>query len=251
MASVGHRALALFSLQSRASATRRSSKESQVQDINKTMERKASELDNRCSEACIRAGLTALLFAALAFSMLSPLAKQKAFDALGDYILSRLLLKDELDALEADKCWQILNRREIGVSKWTMARLTDYDCTSEPMEPEPNPQIAPPPLNPEVPDAPKEPETNAQLAPPSFVRIRAPLDSAVTIANRLTALGNGDLLTHARRATNQYDFKIYRWAVLWNRLFSQNGWLPGLASNQEKRSVNSMRSYSREERFNT
>ena len=109
----------------------------------------------------------------------------------------RYWLKETLDELDADECWQSLNRRESGVSKWTMARLTDYECTSEPKEPETNPQLAIPPLNPEAPP------------PPRFLRISVPLDSAVTIADRLTALGNGDLLTQARRATNQYDFKIY------------------------------------------
>jgi hypothetical protein len=211
------------------------------------MEWKASELDNRCSEACVRAGPTALLFSALAISLLQPLARQKSFDALGGYILSRLLLKDALDALETDECWQNLNRRESEVSKWTIARLTDYYCMSEPKEPETNPQIAPPPLNPEVPDAPKEQETNAQIAPPSAARIGAPLDSAVTIANQLTALGSGDLLTYARRATNQYDFKIYRWTVLRHRLLRQNGWVPGPASNRGKSSGDSTPSYSREE----
>jgi hypothetical protein len=106
---------------------------------------------------------------------------------------------------------------------------------------------APPLLNPEVPGAPKEPETNAQIAAPSFTRIGVSLDSAVTIANQLTALGNGDLLAQARRATNQYDFKIYRWAVSRHRLFRQNRGAPVPASDRGTKLENHMASYSREE----
>jgi hypothetical protein len=58
---------------------------------------KASELDIRCSDACTRAGLTALLISALAFSMLPFLARREALDALGKYMALRLSLMSILD----------------------------------------------------------------------------------------------------------------------------------------------------------
>ena len=70
------------------------------------------QLDFRCSNSCTRAGLTALLFAALAFAMLWPVEKAKQFDGLGKYVSLRLELKDSLDQLEGDPCWKVLVNRE-------------------------------------------------------------------------------------------------------------------------------------------
>lgn len=162
------------------------------------MEWKASELDIRCSNACTRAGLTALLFSALAISMLQPLTKQKTFEALGKYIGSRLALQYALDELDADPCWQSLNRSESGASKWTISRLTEYQCTSKTKEPETKPEPAAPPPNPKVP------------APPAGLRVSFPIEQAAMIANLLTALGDGDLLSLARFASNHFNYSIYR-----------------------------------------
>ena len=81
--------------------------------MNKIMEWKTLELDIRCSEACTRAGLTALLFSALAMAMLQPFnTEQKSFDALANYLAWRWALKETLDELDADGCWQSLNRSD-------------------------------------------------------------------------------------------------------------------------------------------
>jgi len=179
------------------------------------MEGKASEVDNRCSEACVRAGLTALLFSALAISLIQPLIRQKAFDALEHYIALRLTLTYMLDELDRTECWQELNHSGPGVlapNKWTITKLVEHKCIYKQTEPETNPELtAPsdPALGRKLRRIPRVPWESAQLfwepIPPDSpilvggqlrAGLRFPLYHAEIIADLLTELGNGDLLTH-------------------------------------------------------
>ena len=102
-------------------------------------QKKASDLDTRGSEVCTRAGLTALLFSALAVSMLQPLTKQPAFDALEKYIALRFVLKSSLDDLDADPCWQDLRSGAQGdeaSNTWNLSQLLAYRCSSKPRGPD-------------------------------------------------------------------------------------------------------------------
>jgi hypothetical protein len=64
----------------------------------------ATEHDIRCSTSCTKAGLTALLFSALAISLLQPIAKIKLADTLGTYISLRSHLKILITNLGEEPC---------------------------------------------------------------------------------------------------------------------------------------------------
>jgi hypothetical protein len=67
------------------------------------------DVDIRCSEACTRAGTFALLLSAIAISLLSPLDSGNNRTALQSYISLRLALKEEVEQMSANPCWQKLS----------------------------------------------------------------------------------------------------------------------------------------------
>jgi hypothetical protein len=109
---------------------------------------KATEHDIRCSTTCTRAGLTALLFSAIAISLLQPIEKKKSIDALGDYISLRSILQTAISDLDQDPCWQALGikkEEEASFEKWSLPKISDYACdnnvprkTTKPIDEQPN-----------------------------------------------------------------------------------------------------------------
>ena len=65
-------------------------------------------LDDRCSEACTRAGTFALLLSAVAIALLGPIVAANVRSALLDYISNRLALKEAVDQIQTNPCWQAL-----------------------------------------------------------------------------------------------------------------------------------------------
>jgi hypothetical protein len=86
-----------------------------------------SALDRACSASCTKSGIAALLFSAFAMSLMQPLMRIDALQALDEYVSARLRLKTAYDLLASDTCWQALTA-ESGVAKLPMARLADRQC---------------------------------------------------------------------------------------------------------------------------
>ena len=84
-------------------------------------------LDRTCSAACIKSGITALVFSAFALSLLHPLTQLEGLQALRKYTSSRLALQTALDFLDSDACWKLL-RTEPGLEKRPLVHLEKRTC---------------------------------------------------------------------------------------------------------------------------
>ncbi len=207
-----------------------------------------SQLDIRCSNSCARAGLTILLFSALAFAMLSPLEKGKQLEAFGDYVTLRLELKGILDQLEADPCWKVLISREGNqVTSWVLSRLMEIYCEVPPIT---KPKLTDPSTPSEFQKEKKAEKNSTNLkqdktppAPPTLSDIPAvpkllsisfPMWQFNRIADILTTLGDGKLLYLARSYSYQYNWLIYRWEVLRSKMILDKSEIPVITGPPEK-----------------
>jgi hypothetical protein len=187
------------------------------------------QLDFRCSNSCTRAGLTALLFAALAFAMLWPLEKAKQFDALGKYASLRLELKDSLDQLGGEPCWKVLLKTEGDkVLNWTLSKLMEFRCGRPPAPKEGKPD-KPPPSGSQKEEILEKPRSNSkgdEIAPETPTGFMVWSESTIwefdRIADILSELGNGELLKLARSYSHRFDRSIYRWEMLRYRILQEN-----------------------------
>lgn len=82
----------------------------------------------RCSSACTRAGITALVLAALAISILQPLSKTRFLDAARQYILLRADMEYALYELDRDECWNAYKSDNPNIEKHTLRYLMDVNC---------------------------------------------------------------------------------------------------------------------------
>jgi hypothetical protein len=68
-------------------------------------ERGSSEIETRCSAACTRSGVAALLIAVFAVSLVGLLKQEKINQAVSKYYSLRLQLKTAIETLDQDPCW--------------------------------------------------------------------------------------------------------------------------------------------------
>ena len=198
------------------------------------------QLDARCSSSCTRAGLTILLFSALAFAMLSPLEKAKQLEAFGNYVTLRLGLKGILEQLETDPCWKtVVSREGSEVTSWVLSRLTEIYCEvpsvikpklSDPSNPskiqkEKKTEKNSPKLKKDK--TPSAPPTLSDIpAAPRLLAISFPMWQFKRIADILTILGDGKLLYLARSYSYQFNWLIYRWEVLEDKMILDRSEMP-------------------------
>ena len=213
---------------------------------------KASELDIRCSDACTRAGLTALLFSALAIALLIPVAKWDPFDALGKYISLRLTLKNVVEDLDNEPCWDMVKSQQPNSQvrdTWRLSQLLEVKCTWT--TPSIEAQAPMPPVPSPVPSISQEATAlgppAAATAPTLRLTYKYGLWQMEIAADTLTALGDGKLLMRARAASNHFNYSIGRWAHLRDRLMSKNGAFPfSPTSGQESKQEDDSLFYTRE-----
>lgn len=93
-----------------------------------------SSILDRCSTACTRAGLAALILAAISISLLGPLEDLRKFNHLGTYLNLRYTLVEALKSLEEDPCWLDLQGRkgEVSAREWTLEELGKVICSPPP-----------------------------------------------------------------------------------------------------------------------
>jgi hypothetical protein len=214
---------------------------------------KASELDIRCSDACTRAGLTALLVSALAFSMLPILTHREALDALGKYMALRLTLKITLDDLDGEPCWEELKSQQPSgqaPNTWRLSQLIEVKCSSgrPPAQPEPTSADPFPAPSPQQETSTPNDGRPAPPAAPTFLRIKYPLYQRHDLSDTLMALTDPHLLSRARDSSNYFNYSIYRWELLLFRSVIKNRNIPIIrVYSQEKKEKTYVRTYSHED----
>jgi hypothetical protein len=170
-----------------------------VMTNNLTPEPDASEFDRTCSSSCTRAGIAALIFSAVAFSMLPTLTQVPALNALGRYVSLRAQLEVGFGLLDNDPCWQALPGTSLAdqaTDKWTVAALRKQQCVySTP----PEKQSPRKPTKGPAPNAPTMPEA------PSNLSVRLPLTPGIAIAENLAGLADLDNLNLARGAPLKFE----------------------------------------------
>lgn len=206
-------------------------------------------LNIRCSNACTRAGLTALLLSLLGLWMIPALTKAKELDALLKYVSLRSNLKVMIDELDADSCWQIFTKGKLSQQlsrNWNISRILECRCvlrlSTPPNQPKALEPSCPPPhtgdeqqkrshsdILQDVPiiatsanlrtgDAHAQPVPN----PPTNIQIEMPIWQVYQIADMVAGLGDGKVLALARSFSYRYDSSIYRWVALRDRIFLEN-----------------------------
>jgi hypothetical protein len=88
------------------------------------------EHDIRCSTACTRAIVWALIFSAVAAAMWRPLEKSEAVSAFLKYTSLRLEMSELIDDLQVDYCWQTRLIPEVAtkISRLRLSELAAYIC---------------------------------------------------------------------------------------------------------------------------
>lgn len=99
--------------------------------IEKSNNKEKIEAIVRCSIACTRSGLVALILSFLALALTPFLDKQKQLDALGDYFAYRVNLFHHLQELPKERCWKALVNSSTGrdVLLWPLQKLEDIYCS--------------------------------------------------------------------------------------------------------------------------
>jgi hypothetical protein len=184
--------------------------------------------DLRCSNACTRAGIAILLLSAVSFAMVRPLERSQLLDSAARYVSARVRLAEEFPRLEDDIAWRALtatSEASQARNDWSLAKLLDYR-SKERLQPQyPAPQ--PPTKQTEDPPAPRsssQPGSGTVGKPPRAVTNFAlvaihRIEPMHSMADALTALGDGGHLTRARRFSASMDRAIYDWEVLRHRLW--------------------------------
>ena len=185
----------------------------------------------RCSIACTRAGLIALVLSFFGLTLLPSLDNEKELIALGEYFSHRTNLIHYLDELPKERCWKALVKTEIGQNAllWPLQKLEDIYCSDAKghvgfellKDPhaklEPGVQI----FAWDIPQGPVQP--NSRPLAPVNLRTLYSLAPAHQIINHVLALGDQKMLAAARSFSNEYNSSIFKWEALRYRLIREGG----------------------------
>lgn len=204
--------------------------------------RNPSEFDIRCSNACTRAGLAALLLSAVAVALLQPLEKTQQLNEVLGYYGNRLAMADALNQLEKDPVWKFLKSSSVGAQAaktWTLGQLLEYKVLDDGKslrlktdlpalqlpKTESKKSLSPPTSPPAAPGmAPTiSPPTAPVMSPTNLsVSLDRTIDHLHYIATALTDLADGSKLSLARQYSNRHNREIFRWTRLRSTLIAQN-----------------------------
>lgn len=183
--------------------------------------------EQHCANACVRAGLTALVFSALAWAVTGAIQRQPAVTALASYLQLRLDLKEAVTGVESDRCWAQA-RAVLGdeiAKEWSLERLRSFRCgwTDDEVRQFAGKSTIPAPFSEAVvtfrqpPSAPGQPP-----AAPTDVRVTAPLYAALDLERTLRALADQNILELASETGNGMSISIRGWRNLSYRLFNES-----------------------------
>lgn len=220
----------------------------------------SKQLEERCSEACTRAGLAALLLSLVVIPVIGGLSTISAIADFSKYIVLRENLSDALDDIKADNCWaELVARQEIedqadivieDLRKFTCFHgangITIYNGDSSPREK--TPILVPRQRNNDAPNllsiysnlsiedassltdlnslstshsAVKTEEASSPPDAPVLVSIGGGISGLDDLVDILVALDDTKMLNAARSVDYQFDRSIYRWQRIRDRIYSE------------------------------
>ena len=163
-----------------------------------------------------------------ALSLLRPVDKLYALDALLAYASARIQINDNLALLDSDAAWKHLLATPDGEkaqTSWSLAQLLEYKYDYPPAE-----TSAPtPPGSTQGLQVAAKPAPNAPPGPPTAFRVHEVrrIEPLHRIADALTELGNGKRVTRSRAFSPLYDRSIYRWMIFRHRMVRESSsWKP-------------------------
>lgn len=188
------------------------------------------EIENRCSQACTRSGLAALVLAAVAFALLPATDDAIRTNSLRKYLNLRLALVESIKQIETDECWKRLSE-ERSVASLTLSQASQLECIEETGQADSTyhiqkktPAIEVPGLTSSSPKGVPIPHsdtkpTSSDTTPPRPPSAPAGLRLSVNydlpyldpLNSVLSELARAELLQHAREVSPRYDYAIYRW----------------------------------------
>jgi hypothetical protein len=164
----------------------------------------SDDFERECSATCVRAGLSALLFAGFGFTLLPILDRATLADAFGGYVSHRLRLANALESLERDACWQQLTEA-LNVKdsdSVTVDQMVAFQCVAGPVATNTEPA------------AHRESSSSRRPSQPRAIRMVSGFLPGAEIKEALESLNDDPLLERARRFSNLSEQSIYRWQVL-------------------------------------
>jgi hypothetical protein len=192
----------------------------------------STEIGMRCSEACTRSGLAALILAAVAFGLLPVTDEAIRTNSLRQYLNLRLALAETMSQIKNEDCWKSLslNRPLQSLSMEEAERLeciesigqSGVDFKVQPKSSQlemPRVQTqssssTPPP----IPQAgkkqfPRDTTHTRQLTAPTLLSMsrKYEMPYLAILKEILSNLGNVELLEKAREVSPRYDHAILRW----------------------------------------
>lgn len=202
-----------------------------MNNLNKQQKEPTTLLDIRCSSACARAAITALILSAIALSMIQPIKELLALNALVKYTFLREQLRIELDELENDFNWKSLQDSKFGIQavmEWSIAKLLEYECKDPPTEPKEKSTTETPDINQTklkekkpIISIPDDVPPSAPSVPKGFGVVRR-LYNIRKISSILFELGNLEMIRLARSASYMSNIQIYNWELLRYRILQEN-----------------------------
>lgn len=189
----------------------------------------------RCSNACTRAGLSALLDVAVTVGMIQPLIREKALDAYVQYANLRLELRDRVETLIHSTCWQGFLKQEgeqraYGIQ---LKLVDELQCAKRQTRPslsrllkgisgasETTGDFIVTPTQPKIP--PKTPPS----APTGFEIHRIEWTLGEEINSALVDLMGAHIMAGGGQHSSRAERSVNRWKRLIRQRFEDNGWKP-------------------------
>jgi hypothetical protein len=182
-----------------------------------------ADIQQQCSAACIRAGVTALVLAVFAITLSRVPAAADRYHSLQEFVALTTRLKRALDTLDHDPCWQNLKTLENAAGKdsetRTLKELVEYRCVSENSTPPDQGNLKfrhpePVPSSPRSSPAPSTPQRPPIIETPQNARIETPISAAFDVFNLISDLADTNLIRRAREFSIRTDYHIYNWERL-------------------------------------
>jgi len=181
-----------------------------------------SEIDNdclsviqRCSNACTRSGMAALLFSSLLLALMNPIIKAVEYEALLSYSYHRHNVRISLEKLVKTPCWaELIN--EYGEKKlnneWKLMDIKELTCFINISATNPVNTNSKKSSSEERKQNAKSENKTVPAAPTGLgVGYTAPLPYISNIINSLKLASETNNIRLARRYSNEYDYDIYEW----------------------------------------
>jgi len=186
-----------------------------------------TKLDAAIANAWTRSGTFALLLSSVLVSLV-PYWSQGRKDAyLGRYIAIRLNVAVAIDQLDDDSLWQKYKSSNEAAESMSMEELLKVQLGTTPSTPNANEAPPAPSGLPETTPSTSNPNKVQQNLPagvpgaPTGLHFIAPIDEIHEVAKLLPKLDDAELLSISRKASDFYNYSIYRWALKRLRLVAQ------------------------------